>query len=232
MTDAARSQELSATPPSFACFRAASVPSFDHMVLLVRHAERSAITDIRSQSAAGLTDQGRSDSVVYGRMLAHRFVDVVVWHSPIPRCRETADLLIAGASELGGTLRIGGALPWLAGNFIGGNPQWINDQIAASGHDGFVRQWFDGRYSQQDITPLQECSRFVMSQVRIQLDRPEATVTVDVTHDWVLLFLREAVLGLRHEEVGIPLYLDSVAVLRQGTRVFISSVGRSEQLIE
>jgi len=212
------------------CSSIAAIPPFDRMVLLMRHAERAAVTDIRTHASVMLTEQGRLDALALGRLIGARFGRAAVWHSPVPRCRETADSLAAGAAESGGAARVEGPLDWLGGDFIGGEPGWVNEEIAARGPDAFLRAWFDGTYPPRLIAPLAEAAAFEMKEALSRLEDSPSPVTVAVTHDWNLLLLRERYLGLRHEDVGVPAYLDSVALLRRGESVALWSLGRSVRL--
>lgn len=212
--------------PCKVCSHAGFAPLFDRMVLLIRHAERTEVTDIRTHAAAMLTEQGRKDSLSCGRMLGRRLGKIVVWHSPVPRCEATAFLLAEGASRAHES-RVAGCLPWLGGDFISGDPHLINDQIAAHGQEGFLRRWFNGCYSSRDIAPLARSASIELNEALRQLQNSERGVIVNVTHDWNLILLREAYMNLRHEEIGTPPYLDSVAILKQANRFLIWSLGRT-----
>lgn len=215
-----------APQPCRLCSHPGSAPQFDRIVLLIRHAERTEVTDIRTSSAALLTEQGKADALSCGRMFGSRFGKVVVWHSPAPRCEATAFLLAEGASASHES-RVPGSLPWLGGDFVGGDPDLINDEISAHGQEGFLRKWFDGCYSPTDIAPLARCASIVLSGALGQFQGSDGRVIVDVTHDWNLMFLREAYMCLRHEEVGTPPYLDSVAIIKREDRLLIWTLGRT-----
>jgi broad specificity phosphatase PhoE len=206
------------------CSSVASIPQFDQMVLLVRHAERSEISDIRTHATAMLTEQGKADSKVLGRVLGNRFQHVVIWHSPIPRCRDTAGYMVHGMKETTCKARIVGPLSWLSGDFVKADPGWINHEIVKS-TENFFRQWSDGCYSEDQITPMKEAAAVELEKIITQIKNGNSSVIIDVTHDWNILLLREIYLGLHFEEVGLPDYLDSVAILKQGRRLALWSLG-------
>jgi broad specificity phosphatase PhoE len=212
------------------CSSLSAIPAFERMLLLVRHAERSAIIDLRSHAQVMLTEQGRLDARAFGRALGARFDRIVAWHSPIPRCKETAELLVGGAGELAPGAECVGALDWLGGEFIGGNPEWGNAQFAAHGEYGFLRRWFDGVYSRREIAPLSEAAAYMLGRIREHLSVLRGPAAVGVTHDWNLMLLRESYLGLRHEEVGVPAFLDSVALLERSGKLVLWSLGRTVEL--
>ncbi len=212
------------------CSSISAIPRFDRMVLLIRHAERSAVTDLRTHGDVMLTRQGLADARSLGRMLGRLHGGASLFHSPIARCRQTAESLAAGAIEAGAQARVDGPLEFLGTEFTGGDPVWLNQRIAAEGHEGFLRLWFDGRFPADAIAPIARAASFQMRYVLRQLEDPKSTVTVDVTHDWNLMLLREHYLGLRHEEVGVTPYLDSIAVLRRDGVTTVWSHGRSAPL--
>ena len=188
------------------------------------------MTDIRTHAAVMLTEQGRLDALALGKLIGRRLGAAAIWHSPVPRCRQTAESLAAGARESGGLARVEGPRGWIGPDSVGGDPTWLNDQIAARGHDAFLRSWFDGRYSPAKMMPLAEAAANQMERVLLQLESSPSSLVIDVTHDWNLMLLREHYLGLRHEDVGFPSYLDSVAVLRRDGITTAWSLGRSVRL--
>lgn len=212
------------------CSSISAIPPFDRMVLLIRHAERAAVTDLRTHAAVLLTAQGRADAFALGRMLGRRYGSAALWHSPIPRCGQTAESLARGAFAAGGAAQVEGPLEWLGTEPVGGDPAWLNAQVASQGNSGFLRLWFDGRYSPGQIAPLERVASAQMRAVLAQLESSPSPVVIDVTHDWNLMLMREHYLGLRHEDVDVPAYLDSVAVLRSGGATTAWSLGCSVPL--
>jgi broad specificity phosphatase PhoE len=196
------------------------------MVLLVRHAERSEISDIRTHATAMLTEQGKADSKVFGRVLGNRFRHILICHSPIPRCRDTADYMVRGMKETTCKVQVAGPLHWLSGDFVEVDPDWVNHEVV-QGNENFFRQWSDGCYSADQITPMKEAADVELEKAMVQIEKGNSSVIIDVTHDWNILVLRETYLGLHFQEVGLPDYLDSVAILKQGGRLALWSLGYS-----
>jgi broad specificity phosphatase PhoE len=209
------------------CSSISAIPPFDRMVLLVRHAERSAVIRNRTHATAMLTEQGHADSRALGRVLARRFGAPVLWHSPVPRCRQTAEGLALGAAAAGCRVAVRGPLDWLGGDHIGGHPEWIDAQVAVDGPEGFLRRWFDGRFTAGQITPIADAASYQLRHALAQLEGLSTPVAVDVTHDWNLMLMRELFLGLRHEDVGLIPFLDMVALLQRGRRTLLWSLGLS-----
>lgn len=208
------------------CSSVVAIPQCDQMVLLVRHAERSKIADIRTHESAMLTEQGKVDSQTFGRVLGRRFPHLTIWHSPVPRCRDTASYIVRGTKETSCTVQVAGPLHWLGGDFIQSDPGWVNHEVE-NGDDRFFRQWACGHYSKDQITSMNEAAAIELEKVNLQMEKDSSAIIIDVTHDWNILVLRETYLGLHFQEVGLPEYLDSIAILKRRNSLALWSHGKS-----
>jgi len=208
------------------CSSLASIPHFEKMILLVRHAERSEITDNRTQAFAMLTEKGRTDSKIYGRVLGKKYGQLSIWHSPITRCRDTAECMVHGMVETNREVKTAGPLAWLGGDFFNTDPCWINLEVAG-GEDHFYHQWTTGCYSANRILSMKDAADYELEKAIAQMEKSDSPVIIDVTHDWNILVLREAYLSLHYTEVGLPGFLDSLAILQQEGEIVLWSHGRS-----
>ena len=59
---------------------------------------------------------------------------------------------------------------------------------------------------------------------------PPDTLLVLVTHDWNVMLVREAILGLTHEEVGWLDYLDGLLITRVDDAVEVDWHGRATRV--
>ena len=90
------------------------------VVLLIRHAERGPITDPTMGHDVPLTDRGREAAEATGRAVgaaAQGLGRVVVAHSPVPRCEETARRIARGAETSGANTSALGARGHLGGPY-------------------------------------------------------------------------------------------------------------------
>lgn len=175
--------------------------------ILLRHAERGHIAHPASGHDVVLTPKGESDSLDLGCALAARG-PLVVAHSPVPRCRQTAESLVAGAVRMGGDARVLGPDGGLGGPYLVDAPAALD--VAGRLADRFVREWFDGNVGAHLIWSRRVAAMHHARLVRRYLaSHPHAHVIL-VTHDWNLLTVREEFLGLRHEEHGWPAFLEPV----------------------
>jgi phosphohistidine phosphatase SixA len=183
--------------------------------LLIRHAERDPIDTMANALAPTLTVKGKNDSYKLGRMLAP-FGPFTIFHSPVPRCQETAQSISEGISSCKINATVAGMLLDLGGPYITGDWDGIVKSIDRLGHANFVRKWFDNELPPELIMSLPEAARI---QLRILVDtlRSSDTSSIHVTHDWNIMIVREYYFHLRHEDIGDPDYLDGVLAYLRDT---------------
>ena len=209
--------------------------------LVVRHAERHPIVDLRTHHALLLTERGHAMANDGGRALASTLASTAssnastasslrlrAVHSPVERCAETARGLVAGARAAGLVADVQGS------DVVLGDP-FLRDRRRALEHahalqHGFLRAWFDGRV---DDDVLQDHRAAAADQVaawaRHLDDGAAADVVVLVSHDWNIALVREVVLGVRHEDTW-PHFLDGVVVARDGGDVVVGYGGRTARV--
>lgn len=177
--------------------------------LLVRHAERDAIVDISRHEDAMLTHGGHAAAAAGGRLLAAGIDDeVVLLHSPVPRCKETAVGLHRGLIEGGRSARVGGDQHALGASYLKDTSGLARAYLKHGKH--FVRAWFDGEIDRAYIDSCDTVAerQLTVLKAALQVDN----FVVAVSHDWNIAALKEHALGLRFEDVGWPKFLDGVVV--------------------
>jgi broad specificity phosphatase PhoE len=175
--------------------------------ILVRHAERDAITDIARHEAALLTKNGHACAAAGGRLLAGAVVDdVALFHSPIERCRETAHGLHKGLTEAGRGAHVVGERHALGASYLKDTNGLARAYLKHGKH--FVRAWFDGEIDSAWIDPCDVVAERQLEALRDALH--EHPLVVAVSHDWNIAALKEHALGLRFEDHGWPKFLDGV----------------------
>lgn len=177
--------------------------------LVVRHAERHPIAELRRHPEVLLTEEGHAQAVRAGQTLARVARRVRVHHSPVERCAQTARGLVAGAREAGIDAALVGPVPELAYPFVL-DPDRAWPLVEGHGMM-FIRRWFDGDVPPDIFEPRASAARTQLAAVRRVLDTDSVDLTVFVSHDWNVALLREDVLGVRPED-GWPHFLDGIAV--------------------
>jgi hypothetical protein len=91
------------------------------------------------------------------------------------------------------------------------------------GQNAFIRKWFNSEIPDSLIAPLEESAQTQFSIIADQLlSRKESFI--NITHDWNIMILREYYLGLKHEEIGQPEYLDGLYAYLNAESIILSSM--------
>lgn len=194
-----------------------ALPADAPAVLFIRHAERYDIDLAANPDEVMLTPAGEEAARAFGGRLplARR---LRVYHSPMPRCRVTAERIAEGFAAAGGQVTFAGVLAGLCRAYLTDLPgiRAVMRQYQDAGKD-VIRDWFDGRLDPAMIDPRPVAAQKLLRVAEAACDGAGAnSLTVLVTHDWELLALRETLLGVRHEDVGWVDFLDGVAMARHG----------------
>lgn len=183
---------------------------------MLRHAARHPIADSSRPELAELTPEGRGHARDFGAQL-REFASVRLFHSPVVRCRQTAELIAQGVEGAGGRAELHGAHSELGIDYIRNLAEAGRLHEAHGEH--LVRLWFGGQVPPGILAPAPVLAamklRFVQEHLA-QLDRP-GTLDLHVSHDWNILILREHFVGVRHEEAGWLNFLDGVAFRPAGS---------------
>lgn len=180
------------------------------IALMIRHAERYPIGKMINALEVELTPRGKTDAHKLGHMLA-RFCPVNIFHSPVPRCKQTADSIFEGIHSIDTRAMVSGYLLELGGPYITGDWNSIATSIEEQGQTQFIRRWFDNKLPSSLIMSLPEAARM---QLKILVNQLTSTTvsSINITHDWNIMILREYYFKLRHEDIGDPDYLDGIYV--------------------
>lgn len=191
--------------------------------LLLRHAERGPVTRLDNHEDVRLTERGHQQAQEAGRALASLSAHVLLRHSPIERCAETARGIQSGAEGGGARAQVGGVLHELGTTYVMDKPRaWALVQE----HGGrFIREWFDGRLPSEVFVPRAQAARAQLRAVDVVLGDDVDAMHVMITHDWNLAILREELLGITPERTW-PDYLDGVVVSRDGDELVVEAFGR------
>lgn len=182
-----------------------------NILVLLRHAERYEITNPTIGEHTLLTPRGEQQAYRLGIALGAQ-TPVRIFHSPVPRCRQTAEHLFSGLKEQGAEAYIEGAREFLA------MPYLLNLQDALRlardlGPSLFIRKWFDGKLPDGIAEESRHAAAMLLRYLIDSLRLTRQEMQIHVTHDWNILLLWECFLGLRCEVHEWPGYLDGMIVL-------------------
>ena len=181
--------------------------------------------ELATHEAVRLTERGHRQAHQAGRQIAALSSSLLLHHSPVERCGQTARGIAAGATEAGATTKVKGVVETL------GNP-FIRDRTRAWAlvHEmgpRFIRAWFDGELPSDVFEPRSAAARTQLAAVSEALRAPAAddVAHVLVTHDWNLAIVREELLGVTPERTW-PEFLDGVVVSLDGDELVVEALGR------
>lgn len=199
------------------------------VAILMRHAERGHFNHPAEGANVPITAQGRADAESLGRSFGS-CGSIELFHSPVGRCRQTADAIGRGAAQAGV------AIPSIVEKGVLGGPYLLNVTAALNkagelGHR-FVREWFDGGLAPGLLKAREATAREQLQAVDTCLSRAERGLVVMVTHDWNLLAVREELFGIRHEDDRWPGFLDGLIVWRADGLLHVAFAGTSVTVAE
>jgi len=178
------------------------------VAIIIRHAERDPIDIMTRALEARLTPGGKSDAFQLGQSLA-RYNPISIYYSPVPRCMQTAECIYEGVASRNAQATLAGHLLELGGPYITSTWDEVVNAIEQFGHSVFIRKWFNNELPSNLIMPLPEAADIQLSILAGQL-RSSASSSINITHDWNIMILREYYFNLRHEDIGDPDYLDGM----------------------
>lgn len=187
-----------------------SLPN-DSAAAILRHAERFPILDSADPTLAEITPDGAVAAEAFGTRL-RGFDCVRIFHSPVKRCRQTAECIARGVSSTGCPVEIAGPDDALGVDYIMDLTEAGRLTVQHGNH--FVRLWFSGQVAPTVIrAPEQIAARkLAFLTQRLQEQSPRGRrLDLHVSHDWNIIVLRELVCGVPHEEAGWLNFLDGVA---------------------
>lgn len=193
-----------------------TLPTDRPVVLLLRHAEREPIEKLEDTVAAALTPAGISRAEELGRGLAQA-PRILLWHSPVGRCRQTAEAIARGA-ERGGCRKVElvGPLPVLGGPYM---LDWraVMPRVIEHGAGPFVRRWFSGELEPGLVREARASAREQLLHLQLQAsESKQPGLLVNISHDWNLLLVRHFYLERGRQLFGWPEYLEGLALYPQG----------------
>lgn len=189
-------------------------------VFFIRHAERYPIDDMKDALQIRLTGKGHIDSMNLGKELAPHG-PFSLFHSPVPRCMETAQMINDGITSSGIESKLSGELLELGGPYVKGDWVELVKRTREAGPSAFVRQWFDTDQHDDLMVPLETAAETSLAFLQDQLETLSTSV-INVSHDWNIMILREYFFQIRHEDYGMPDFLDGLALFNDSGKTVLS----------
>lgn len=188
-----------------------TIPPQSRVGVLLRHGEKAAGgTEVDRL----LTSEGHREARSLGENLP-KGRQVRIWHSPVPRCRQTAEDCLAGYVQAnpGADALLMGAEPRLESlSALSLDHRARSELIAnAGGPLTFLRAWLDDLLPAGVIHRSADVSHdvagWIISNLRVA---PEGALHLNISHDFTLLALRAHVFRVKLEDLSWAGYLDGI----------------------
>jgi broad specificity phosphatase PhoE len=190
--------------------------------IVVRHAERHPVDDLLRHEEALLTDRGHRQAREAGARLRDVHERLVIHHSPVPRCRETAEGLAHG---FGPNAHVAAEDEGLGAPFILDRERAFSLVTERGGR--FMRDWFDGKLPPGTFLARPDAAKTQLDAIERALSHD--AMSVCVTHDWNVALMKEHWLALSPER-GWPQFLDGIVYARDNDGAFVEIDGRIARL--
>jgi len=191
-----------------------AMPAELHAAAMIRHGERQAFGSTTDPTKALLTDEGKRAARVLGTGI-RGFTHLRLFHSPVERCRQTAQCIGEGAAESGLSVSMAGPAEELGFGYTRDMPKAI--QMYSAMDHSFIAHWFSGRVPDSVIADPALLVEQTLAHITARLAEPEPRgrrLDIHVSHDWNILAMRELLLGITHEDAGWLGFLDGLSFAR------------------
>jgi len=178
---------------------------------ILRHAARFPIADPAHPTLAEITPDGAAAAEAMGRRITG-FDRVRLFHSPVKRCRQTAECIARGALAAGVEIEYLGPEDALGVDYLLNLPE--AGRLTTLYGDHFVRLWLSGQIPENVVLAPKLVAGEKLKYLAGRLTEPSnrgRRLDLHVSHDWNILILRELMLGVRHEDVGWLTFLDGIS---------------------
>lgn len=161
------------------------LPAKSKNILMIRHSAREEPTSFKDTISAQLTEIGRKSALEFGKNLSSQF-SYTIYHSPLKRCQETAQLINKGLQEQGIKSIMAGSMNSLIR--IDGGKEKIPYYWDRDGAEPFINYWFGGFYPLWEIEPaIQVAQRTAMEIKQHLMNIEDSTIIICVSHDYSIL---------------------------------------------
>lgn len=173
-------------------------PEDSKIILIVRHSYRNSIQTLSDMAGIRLTLLGHEIAEIFGKELPKK-KSIRVFHSPIFRCKETAEDILEGVKYVSGKGSMEESLNELYD--IGVKPEFFFNEITKYPEMLFLYRWIAGLYPSEKITPFDKyCQNSGQEIWEKNIDAPKGSIDVHVSHDLIILTYRIGWFGLSPNE--------------------------------
>jgi len=176
--------------------------------IILRHSKRNEPSLWDENQNMELTEEGKQTAKLFGSKLP-KDKDLILFHSGVNRCRETAELIRDGFSESGGESIMEGECRILRG--IGLNPNLLTEELKKYPLMDVIIRWTAGLYPEDKWPSFNSYARRAADAIWSYLESQENNLmAIFITHDLHSIILRYGWFGFALDFRGID-YLGGFA---------------------
>ncbi len=158
------------------------------IVLFLRHSHRKSSNDPLELQKLGLTAKGHEIAKIFGTSLPRKR-SLQIYHSPSPRCQETAESILEGFRKIGGSGNLMGTNSPL--NNTKSNRGFITTQALKYRGIKFIQHWHDDFFPKDSIVPFSDYCTNVYKQIKDDLMNTQTGgINIHISHDLFIIGLR------------------------------------------
>ncbi len=169
-------------------------PHNSKIVYILRHSHRDSIDNIYDISKLRLTEKGHETAKKFGSLLPSD-KSIRLHYSVVERCKETAEDILTGYSQVSEKGTIRGSMDELWN--IGMEPDYFFNEMTKYPYARFLYRWVSGLYPPSVTTHFSEFCKNAAKKIWGNLaSAPDNNIDIYVTHDLVVLTFRLGWFGL------------------------------------
>jgi broad specificity phosphatase PhoE len=207
---------------------------YSKKVLIIRHSQRHEPKLADENKYMELTSQGRKIARLFGMKLPKKKT-IRLFHSPVNRCKETAEEIYEGFKESGGKSILKGECTAVfeiginMNSFMAEAQKFRYDEYFYNYQKIFFR-WVAGFYPPDEWSSLiqysQNAAKVIWNELKLA---PQNGIDIYVTHDWHLMTLRFGWFGLPPDDKWVG-YLGGFAFTFEKEHILLLDYGRSKKV--
>ena len=186
--------------------------------LLIRHANRYPIPKgVIEHQNVPLINKGRKLAFEFGKKLPLSY-SIRIFHSPIPRYKETAEYVMKGFQSNDGLAKLMGEKDFLIINLVDQREMVrILDEI---GHQKFGYRWLKGKVDERIIDkPERVASKIIKGIITLMENEVKKNIDIHITHDLNILSIREFISPVPNDNFDWPEYLSGIIFTQNAKKV-------------
>jgi len=178
--------------------------------LILRHSQRNEPSLWDKNQNMELTEEGREIARIFGTKLPEK-KRLILFHSGVNRCRDTAEKIHEGFTEIGGKSEIKGECSILRG--IGLDPKIFIEELKKYSLINVIKKWINGLYPEDKWPSFQSYCKRASNILWSFVEKQKKNLfTIFVTHDLHAIILRYGWFGFPLDMRGIN-YLGGFAFI-------------------